>query len=372
MTALLRGMSHNMLEDNLQILPGHLQLQAPGYFEDPSLQHTLKWPNTALRKLLESEPGITGWAPRLVRQVMVQSERVNSALLLVGVDPERDALVSFFADQPELMRALTDPGEAKVLLGRNAVNRLKTAVGRRIVVTTQDHQGDLAESGLTVAGQFIGLFESLENRYAFAHIATVQQLLGLPDTASFVAITSEDYSTADPLATALADRYGAELDFIPWRQIDPYLQGILQLMNAVVIIWAIIVFTAMAFGLINAMAMAVFERTAEFGLVQALGWRPSQVVSVVMLEAMMLLVLGISAGSLIAWIIALPMQGGIELDLFAEGLKAFGSRPTIYPTLLPTDVAMINSLVLLCGLLASLSPALSACRLKPTVAIRSV
>lgn len=360
-----------MLEDNLQILPGHLQIQAPGYFQDPSLQHSLRWPNTDLLDLLEAEPAITGWTPRLVRQVMVQSERVNSALLLIGVDPERDAMVSFFAEQPDLLRKLDDPNEAKVLLGRSAVKRLKTAVGRRIVVTTQDHRGDLAESGLTVVGQFVGLFESLENRYAFAHIATVQRLTGLASSASFIAVKTEDYSTSEGLGKRLAAALGPDLHFISWRQLDPYLQGILQLMNAVVIIWAIIVFIAMAFGLINAMAMAVFERTAEFGLVQALGWRPSQVVWVVMLEAMMLLIIGISAGSLLAWAIALPMQGGVELDLFAEGLKAFGSRPVLYPTLILKDVIIIDVLVLLCGLLASLSPALSACRLKPTDAIRS-
>ena len=53
-------------------------------------------------------------------------------------------------------------------------------------------------------------------------------------------------------------------------------------------------------GLLNTMAMAVFERTGEIGLLRALGWRRSRIVALLMGEAAALGMAGVVVGALLA------------------------------------------------------------------------
>ena len=113
-----------------------------------------------------------------------------------------------------------------------------------------------------------------------------------------------------------------------------------------------------ALGIANTMAMSVFERTGELGVLRALGWRGRRVMSLVLIEAA---ALGVGGG-------LLGIAGGWALlRLLASLPKTASIVSSSLPLSTLADALVVAVLV---GLLAGILPAWRAARLSPVEAMR--
>jgi ABC-type lipoprotein release transport system permease subunit len=158
----------------------------------------------------------------------------------------------------------------------------------------------------------------------------------------------------------------------PWRELERYLGSMLDMMDGFILVWIVVVFLALAFGLVNTLVMAVFERVREIGLMLALGMTPGHIRAQIVAESSLLLALGLGIGNLLAWITITPLQSGIDLSIVGQGMELWGASSVLYPALRWQDVAQANVVVLLLGFIASLSPAWRASRYEPVEAITKV
>ena len=140
-------------------------------------------------------------------------------------------------------------------------------------------------------------------------------------------------------------------------------------MDGFVLVWVIVVFLALSFGLVNTLMMAVFERVREFGLMQALGMKPGAILLQVLLESLYLLLLGLLIGNLLAVASIQPIRDGWDLSVVAEGMAMMGVSSVLYPALKLQDLALANAVVIVLGILTSLLPAWRASRYRPVEAI---
>ena len=90
-------------------------------------------------------------------------------------------------------------------------------------------------------------------------VSEISILLASPDQAA---------QTARALGTQLA---GKQLAVRSWQEALPLLQAYLELYDSFILIWFVVVFVAMGFGILNTTLMAVFERMREFVAAQSLG-----------------------------------------------------------------------------------------------------
>jgi len=134
----------------------------------------------------------------------------------------------------------------------------------------------------------------------------------------------------------------------------------------------VVVFLALAFGLINTLVMAVFERVREIGLMLALGMTPANIRAQIITESTILLALGLLIGDVLAWLTVKPLEKGIDLSIVGEGMEYFGAAAVLYPAFRWEDVILANVIVLVLGFLASVSPAVRASRYEPVEAITKV
>jgi hypothetical protein len=117
-------------------------------------------------------------------------------------------------------------------------------------------------------------------------------------------------------------------------------------------IWFLVVFVAMGFGILNTTLMAVSERMREFGLLKALGMRPIRIVKGILTEALIILLVGLFIGNALGLASAWPLSfHGIDLSALAQGVEYAGMSRVIFPLVLPKDVLGANLVVLLLGLL---------------------
>jgi ABC-type lipoprotein release transport system permease subunit len=372
MTALMRGMVDQMIDSSISTLSGHIQIHAEGFLDDPSIERSMSpaRDNPALLALLDS-PRVTHWSERIRVPAVIRSERDVFGVTLVGINPQQENGLSFIADSVTEGEYLADTHDSHVLIGRKLLERLETKPGRRIVLMSQDPDNNIAERGFRIGGIFDTDLQATETSYVFTGIETARALLKMGNGVSEISLLGPDYRNLDALAADVRAAAG-EADTKTWLELDTYMASMLDVMDGVIFVWFGIIFLALSFGLVNTLLMAVFERTREIGLLQALGMPPGNILTMVLVESVIMLLIGLAAGNLLSWLTILPIQDGIDISAVAAGLEWAGMSSKLLPAVKSPDVLLANAIVLLLGIAASLFPAWRASRKVPVEAITRI
>ena len=371
MTALMRGMVGEMVKDGIESLPGYVQIHHPEYRDDPSIENSLQAPGPELLTAL-ANPAVAGWTSRVRVPAMISSEQDNRGITLLGVDPAGEIAVGFDPENIVEGRFLSGPNDKGLIIGRKLLERLETRLGKRVVVMSQDTDNNVADRGFRIVGVYKASLESQEEVFVYSGRAGIQALLKMGTMVSEIAVAGHDYRATDELLAVLRVASLQDIEILPWTELDSYLHTMMSMMDGFVLVWIIVIFLALSFGLINTLMMAVFERIREIGLMQALGMRPSQILYLILVESLLLLALGLLIGNILALASILPLREGIDLSAVAKGMEMMGAGSTLYPALKPRDLATANAVVIVLGLLTSLLPAWHASRYSPVEAIAKI
>jgi ABC-type lipoprotein release transport system permease subunit len=371
MTALTRGMVDQMIKDGISVLPGHVQVHDPQFLDDPSVSNRIMIGDKELAGMFDSA-GFKAWASRVKVPAVVTSERESRGVTMLGIDPAAEREFSFVDFDDVDGRFLASAEDNDVVIGRKLADTLETGVGKRIVLMTQDPDNEIADRGFRVVGLFKASMPAFEDAYVFVGKRAAQKMLRIGDTTTEIVFLGEDYRDVEPTYDRVIERVDASLKVSRWYEIDTYLGTMLKVMDGFVLIWVIVIFLALSFGLVNTLVMAVFERIREIGLMLALGMKPASILGQIIIESMMLLCVGLAIGDLLAWATIQPLQGGIDISAVAEGMEMMGASSVLYPKLYLSDMIRANVVVLILGFLASLSPAWRASRYEPVEAITKV
>jgi len=371
MTALMRGMVDEMIRDGIDSLPGYVQIHHSDFRDDPSIDNSLKAPGPELLSALKS-PAAVGWASRVRVPAMISSERDSRGITLLGVDPASEITLGFELDNIVEGRFLNSPEDKGLVVGRKLLERLETGLGKRVVVMSQDPENNVADRGFRIVGVYKASLESQEENFVYSGRSSIQSLLKMGPLVSEIAVAGHDYRAVDDLLSIIRDASPPGSEVLPWMELESYLYSMMNMMDGFVLVWIIVVFIALSFGLVNTLMMAVFERIREIGLMQALGMRPSSIIYLILMESLLLLALGLLTGNILAISSILPLREGIDLSAVAKGMEMMGAGSTLYPALKLRDLATANVVVIVLGLLTSLLPAWHASRYSPVEAITKI
>lgn len=366
--ALSRGMTEQMVRNGLQTLPGEVQVHHRDYRRDPSVANSMAPPAGALLEALD-QPPVKAWAARVRVPAVISSERGSRSVTLLGVDPAAEQALGSLPETILEGRSLELADDTGIVIGASLARRLETGLGKRVVIMSQDPDNDVAERGVRVVGLYRARLQGDEDRFVYAGRSLVQEMLGIGDAVSEIALTADDYRGVEGWYPQIAAAAGPELEVLPWTELDTFLGSILAVQDGFTLVFMVVVFLALSFGLVNTLVMAVFERVREIGLMQALGMRPGLILGQVMLESLYLLCLGLLLGNLLAVATIMPLESGIDISRVAQGMEMMGMSTILYPALHRFDMLMSTAVVIILGLLASIAPAWRASRLDPVTAL---
>ena len=374
MAALTRGSAESMVQNNIATLTGEIQIHAQGYRNDPVIENSMHDPEglqAVLDKILP--PGSRSSARVRVGGV-ASNARHSTGVTIVGVDPESEAAVSFMGKAPLEGSFLGREDGRGIVIGHALLEKFETRLGNKIVLMSQAENGEIASRSFKIVGVYRAELEATEKAYVFIPRGSAQEMLGMGSALSEVSIVLPDRSRVDmvteSLRQALSGSPNQHYEVLTWVQILKMLTSYLEMFDSFMLVWYIVVFMAMGFGIVNTTLMAVLERVREFGLLKALGMRPISIVKQVMAESLFLLAMGTILGTLLAaascWALS---RNGINLSAMAEGSEYLGMSKIIYPLLLAKDIIMANGVVFFLGLLVSAYPAIKAARFTPVEAL---
>lgn len=368
MAAMMRGMTDQIIENTLNTLPGEVQLHHLDYRRDPSVVNRMPAPSAALREALAAPPAVA-WAARVRVPAVVASERDSRGVVLLGIDPQREAALGSLPEKIIEGRFLEGIDDRGVVLGASLARRLETGLGKRVVLMSQDPDNNVADRGARVVGIYKARLQGTEDVFVYSGLAVTQGMLGIGSDVSEIAVTADDYRLMGDWYQPIARVAGAGVEVLPWPQLDNFLDSLLRVQDGFSLVFMVVIFLALSFGLVNTLVMAVFERIREIGLMQALGMRPGLILAQVLVESIYLLCLGLLLGNVSAWLTIKPLESGIDISAVAQGVEKMAMGTTLYPALVVQDMVMSTIVVLGLGLLASLLPAWRAARLDPIRAL---
>ncbi len=365
--ALIRGWQVDMLETAVSGLTGHIKLQAPGFADDPSLQNAF----SSLTPIsLDDQVPILGFAQRINIPAVISSERETRGVALVGVDPANEG-ISLYRDFVIEGEDLGGPEDGRLLIGKALAETLQTRVGRRVVVIMEGADGKSRERGYRIAGVFDAPMKVSEELLVFTGLEAMQAALGNAELSapitewSLVLQAEEDRGVAQ---RELAAQH-PQLVVKDWREMQPQVAEIVDLVDATMAIWFFLIMSALTFGLVNTLIATVMQRTRELGMLRALGMNQGLLLIQVVMECVGIMVVGVIAGLLLGVAMVFGLGDGIDLSAFSESVEAFGMSTILKPVLTLEDLLLFGGLSVLVGVFASYFPARRALKISPLMAM---
>lgn len=367
--ALSRGVMESMLSNSLNTLTGHIQIQKPDYRNDPVVENRIKSPDPIQEILENNLPERAKWAFRIEVGGVASNARNSESVQIVGIEPDKEADISFYGDNIVQGRKLNEGELHGIVVGKALLDDFETKLGRKIVLMTQGADKETSSLAFKVKGVYRAELEATEKRYVFITLPAARILLGVENSITNACIKLADRETVENVAATLANNLPSGLATYTWRDMLPLLIGYLGMFDSFMILWKIVVFVAMGFGLVNTTLMAVLERTREFGLLKALGMKPRWIIRGVLVECLLLLVIGLVAGNLFGFASIAAFSEGLDLSFMSKGSEYFGMSNIIFLFLPFKDVLFINGMILILGLVVCLYPAIKAGRITPVEAM---
>ena len=371
--AMLRAVGDWMVETITGPLLGHVQVHAADWRKDRAMDRTLRRAG-ALCDTIARDPDVGSVTARVFAPALAALSDEGFAVMVIGVDRAREtgAARLLAPDAPAI--------EGKrVLMGRALAETMDVQPGATIAIVGQGADGSHANDLYTVAG-LIETPKDLVNRQGvIMALGEAQALFSMDDEAHEIVIHARDAARVDAVAARLAALPILEgADVLDWKRLQPEMVSMLGVVEMAWLLILVLVFVAAAAGVANTMLMATFERTREFGMLLALGLRPTRIVAMIVAESVALGAVGAAAGAALGIaLVAATHDSGVDFaTLTGQGtsaISAMGIRWSLrmYPSLAAVDLVGAVGAVVMTSMLASAWPALRVGRLQPARALRS-
>lgn len=318
-------------------------------YEQVSILTGEQLPNTITGEEVEKIRAIDGLIalPFLSERSAIDNRPVS----VMGILPaETLAFKRWELVQGEFLPEGDAPG---VVLGAVAAEQFKLRPGSEITIRGEKLPvtGILKETG------------GKDDVTLFLPLALTQRLYNAPDKASYVAVRVADVENLELYAQKIKDV--VSLGVITDKQMLKSVLSIVGTVNVTLQLIAAVAVLAAAFGIINTMLTATYERKREIGILQALGARRRTIFSIFLLESGLYGIFGGALGVLGGLVFSVLAAPQISSNHFTAFVKGSGSSGLVSPSIVLGSIAFSAAVAIIAGLY----PAWRAAKLSPVEAI---
>ncbi len=371
------GSYDTMINSAVKIHTGHLQVQAEGYQDKRTMRLVVPDPG-AIGSILEKTPGIDAYTYRANAFSLVSSEERTYGIVVIGIDPAREANVSTLKKVIRQGSYLSEGDTNQALLGELLAKNLQVGLGDELVVIGQGRDGSVAATVVEVKGTYNSGQDEFDRSSIHIPLKHFQDVYAMRGGVHEVVALGKSLGAIPAIRKTVEDTIENDdpknlLVVLDWIDLMPGLiEGIKLDLISGLILYCILILVV-AFSILNTFLMAGFERTKEFGVMMAIGTTPGRLTKLLLLESITMtvigIVVGIIAGCLVTWYFQVH---GIAISGMSEVLRQFGIPERMYPQLSFLSVTIGPTLVLFITSLTALYPALRVRRLRPVEALASV
>jgi len=325
--AIGEGVYAQLIDQVVRMQAGHITMENPGYRDAPAVDLWVKAPES-LRSQIERLPQVERTKLIIMGQGIARSASGDVSATLMGIEPSVELDTSPLVRHIVAGRYLNDDDGPWVVIGSEFAKRLKLAVGKKMVLTTNDAAGNLVDELCRVRGIFETGSVEIDGYLIQAPIDFARRLFGLPEESATQLGVVLRIPEAQEVILREARLMVAEQDIavLPWQEVIPEIASYIKLDKGSNLIFQAILVFLILFTIFNTILMSVLEREREFAVLLALGTKPVQLRLQILMESAYLGLIGCALGLLVGGLAAWAAQvWGIDLrSLLEEGFTISG------------------------------------------------
>jgi ABC-type lipoprotein release transport system permease subunit len=369
--ALMNGMMEQMINSSIETQLSNIQIHNPAYLQNNEVKYFIPDATKIAAQVAETQ-NVKAVSQRIKAQAMASTAASGTGVAIIGIDPRHEMEVttihknliegSYFADKKQ---------KHPILVGKDLAKQLNVGMGNKVVITIQNMDNMITYGAFRIVGIFETNNAQFNKSNIFVQRTDLAKLLDFdPAHATEILIRLDLNKETSAVATGLSAQF-PKLKVQSWMQIMPELELFNSWTQQMLFIFLFIILLGLAFGIINAMLMAVMERVREIGMLMAVGMTKGRIFRMIMLETIFLSISGGIIGILGSYVlIEFLGNKGIDLSIVAEGLQAIGYSSMAYPSISSSYYFIVGIMVICTAVISSIYPARKALKFRPAEAIR--
>jgi len=346
---------------------GHLQVYRRGQFDSGGhhpFEFLIERPE-AVEQVVDGLPGVLARAERLSFSGLISNGRGELPILGEGIEPEREVRIGS-ALSILSGRQLAKSDEFGVLVGEGLANALKLKVGDSVDLLLTTRDGAMNTLDFKVLGIFRSLSKEYDARAVRVPLRAAQALTATQGVNSVVVLLEDTAKTAPSKAT-LEGRLPPGFEVKTWRELADFYNNTAALYERQFGVLQIIILIMVLLSVANSINMTLHERTAEFGIMRALGRTGVHTFWLAMLETALLGAIGAALGVVVGVTLALLISAiGIPMPPPPNSESGFTAAIRLVPVVMGAAFAM----GLGASIVAAIVPAHRAARIAVVEALR--
>lgn len=332
----------------------------------------------ALAADVAAEDGVLAAAPLVSMEGMIQSERSLEAVLIEGIDPQAESILSGAGiNMLEGQLDTLDDGSRNIILGRTLAYAAGARLGDGVVLLIPRPLGDGTMEPVLERFVLSGVFEAGLQEHdaslALINIHDAAKIIGLGDGVRSIRFRANDVMQAPAISQRLAARL-PDVTTSDWTVENASYFRAIRIEKMMMSLLLSLIIGVAAFNIVASLVMVVTDKTTDIAVLRTLGMEPGGVVRVFFVQGAMIGWAGVVIGVLLGVILAIYVPVIVPV---LERLFGFQTMPgdVYYVSRIPSElhwrnVWTIAAAAFLLTSLATLYPARRAALVKPAVALR--
>ena len=311
---------------------------------------------------ISRHPQIKGISPYVQGQVLIKEGNRFFAVGLKGINPETEPAVTKIKKYL-LSGNMDELGQDEVFIGKELA--LYLGVGLNSGLMAYSPFGK--ERILKVAGIFNSGMYDYDLNLIFTNIKTAQDILGLNNQFSAIAIKLDNLNLADKVRGQLSSVLGFDYALKTWMEANQNFFAALKLEKLTMFIILTLIILVASFNIISTLVVMVVEKTRDIGILKAIGMTSVRIRKIFIYEGLIIGSLGVFSGT-VGGLLLCGLLKKYQFIKLPQDIYYIDKLPVsieFWP-----DIVLIILAAIAITLISTIYPASKAAKLKPVEALR--
>jgi ABC-type lipoprotein release transport system permease subunit len=357
------GSYDHMFKNVIESYTGYIQIQNEDFKDNSTVDNAFSL-TPELRQIILKNKNVTDIIPRLESFALASSGSLTKGVLVMGIEPEKETLLSnvkgrlvnyritakaieslkkenlpqkiiskldlykgesytsesvlqmelgisdkeaasimpVIKQKTSFINGYISSGKQEALIGDRLSKYLKLGIGDTLVMIGQGYHGSSAAGKFRIAGIVRMPTSDIDNKIVYLPVDICQEFYSAPGMLTSLALNIKDKSDKkiNRTISSLGKEIQAPLRLLGWREMNELIINQMDADNKSGGIMVALLYLVIAFGIFGTVLMMTIERKREFGVLVAIGMQKSKLAAIVSLEMIYIGLLGIFSGAAFA------------------------------------------------------------------------